>query len=157
MCPEKTLKRRNLEKITTNSTATDAIAAQQKELAVAERKLGQADRRLSKVREKMDLARDQAADARKQHASRDTGHTRRALNTAITKLQNIRQDLEQLLSETRELKLIVRGQRNLVKSLEKKEAAKQKAVARFLKDWERDYDRKMRMKEKTLEKRKRLI
>ncbi|KPJ79762.1 MAG: hypothetical protein AMJ58_10845 [Gammaproteobacteria bacterium SG8_30] len=62
-----------------------------------------------------------------------------------------------MLSEYRELQLIVRDQRTLVDSLEKKEAARQKAVARFLKEWERNYDREMRMKEKTLRKRRRLL
>lgn len=79
------------------------------------------------------------------------------MTTASDKLDNARQQRDKMLSEYRELQLIVRDQRTLVDSLEKKEAARQKAVARFLKEWERNYDREMRMKEKTLRKRRRLL
>ena len=61
------------------------------------------------------------------------------------------------MSDYRELKLLVRDQRSLYSSLVKKEEARQKAVARFLKEWELRYDRETRMKEKNIRKRGRLI
>ena len=51
---------------------------------------------------------------------------------------------------------MVRDQRTLCRGMEKKEEARQKAVARFLKEWEREYDQGIRMKEKTVRKRERL-
>lgn len=157
MCPEQTLKRKNIEKITTSSVVSDEITAQQNELAAAERKLERVDNSVLKMKDKLDLIRQQLSDARNQYRSKNTKQTQRALTSAKDRLQKLRQDLDRKLSEYREMKLIVRDQRSLVKSLEKKETAKQKAVARFLKEWERDYDRNMRMKRKTVQKRRRTM
>jgi predicted nucleic acid-binding Zn-ribbon protein len=157
MCPEQTLKRKNIEKITTSSVASDEITAQQKELATAERKLKQVGNSVSKIKDKVELVRQQLSVARNQYRSANTKQTQRAFTTANNRLQKLRQDLDRKLSEYREIKLIARDQRSLVKSLEKKETAKQKAVARFLKEWERDYDQNMRMKRKTVHKRRRAM
>lgn len=157
MCPEQTLKRNNIEKITTSSVASDEISAQQKELAIAERKLKQVGNSVLKMKDKVELVRQQLIDSRNQYRSTNTKQALRAITNANNRLQKIRQDLDGKRSEYRELKLVVRDQRSLIKSLEKKEAAKQKAVARFLKEWERDYDRNMRMKQKTVQKRTRTM
>ena len=66
------------------------------------------------------------------------------------------QQRDSVLSDYRELKLLVRDQRSLYRSLVRKEEARQKAVARFLKEWERRYDRETRMKEKNVRNRGRL-
>jgi hypothetical protein len=71
-------------------------------------------------------------------------------------VDNAVQQRDRVLSDYREMKLMVRDQRTLCRSLEKKEEAKQKAVARFLKEWERRYDQEIRIKEKTVRKRERL-
>lgn len=157
MSPDRALRRKNVEKIATESITSDEINAQRAELTAAERKLARMDQGVVKIREKVARLRQQLADARHQDRQRDTAQTGRAVTTARDKLDNARQQRDKLLSEHRELKLIVRDQRTLVDSLEKKEAARQKAVARFLKEWERNYDREMRMKEKTLRKRRRLL
>lgn len=157
MCPEQKLKRKNIEKITTSSVASDEITAQQKELATAERELKHVGNSVLKIKDKVILLRQQLLDARDQYRSKNTKRTQRVLTNADDRLQDIRQELDSKQSEYRELTLIVRDQRSLIKSLEKKEAAKQKAVARFLKEWERDYDRNMRMKRETVQKRRRIV
>jgi len=157
MCPEQTLKRKNIEKIMTSSVASDEITAQQKELANAESKLKHMGNSVLKIKDKVVLIRQQLIDARDQYKSKNTKRTQRALTNANDRLQNLRQDLDRKQSEYRELKLIVRDQRSLIKSLEKKEAAKQKAVAMFLKEWESDYDRNMRMEQKTVQQRRRTM
>jgi hypothetical protein len=157
MCPEQTLKRKNIENIRKNSVASDEINAQQKELAIAERKLKQVANSVLKMKDKMELVRQQLIDVRHQHSSKNTKQTQRALTNAKDRLQKLREDLERKRSDYREMRLVVRDQRSLVKGLEKKEIAKQKAVARFLKEWERDYERNMRMKQKTVHKRRRTI
>jgi predicted nucleic acid-binding Zn-ribbon protein len=157
MCPEQTLKRKNIEKIMTSSVVSDEITAQQKELAAAERKLEQVNNSVLKMKDKLDLIRQQVSDARNQSRSKNTKQTQRALTSAKDRLQKLRQDLDGKLSEYREMKLIVRDQKSLVTNLEKKETAKQKAVARFLKEWERDYDRNMRRKRKNVQKRRRTM
>jgi hypothetical protein len=157
MSPDRALRRKNVEKIATDSVTSDEINAQRAELTAAERKLARMDQGIAKIREKVARLRQRLADARHQGRQRNTAQTGRAVTTASDKLDNARQQRDKMLSEYRELQLIVRDQRTLVDSLEKKEAARQKAVARFLKEWERNYDREMRMKEKTLRKRRRLL
>ena len=157
MCPERTLKGEINRKNTTGSVMPAEIVAQQKELAASERKLEQAGNAVTRIKEKVALERQRLADARSQHRAQNTKQSQRAFNSATNRLQKLRQDRDNLMSEYRELKLIVRDQRNLLASLEKKEVAKQEAVARFLKEWERNYDREMRMKRMTVHKRKRLI
>jgi hypothetical protein len=157
MSPDRALKRKNVKKIATDSVTSDEISAQRAELAAAERKLARMDQGTAKIREKVTRLRQQLANARNQDRQRNTAQTERAMTTARDKLDSARKQRDRMLSEYRELKLIVRAQRALVDSLEKKEAAKQRAVARFLKEWERNYDREMRMKEKTLRKRRRLF
>jgi hypothetical protein len=157
MCPEQTLKRKNIENIRKNSVASDEINAQQKELATAERKLKQVANSVLKMKDKVELVRQQLIDIRHQHSTTNTKQTQHALTNAKDRLQKLRQDLERKRSDYREMRLVVRDQRSLVKGLEKKEIAKQKAVARFLKEWERDYERNMRMKQKTVHKRRRTI
>jgi hypothetical protein len=157
MCPEQTLKRKNIEKIKASSVTSDEITAQQNELAYAERKLRQVGNSVEKIKDKVGLIRQRLSDARNQYRLKNTKQTQRAFTNASDQLQNIRQEFDNKLSEYREIKLIVRDQRSLVKDLEKKEVAKQKAVARFLKQWECDYDRDMRMKRKTVQKRSRAM
>lgn len=54
----------------------------------------------------------------------------------------------------REAKKLLREQRQLAKEAEQKERAKQRAVAAFLKKWERDYDMEMKRKKKNIKLRK---
>ena len=157
MCSQRTLKGRNIEKIIKESASSEEINAQKKGLVAAERNLQKIERNAVISKDKVVLLRGRLDVARTEHRSRNTKQTERAFKTAKARLQKARQIRDQLLTDHREQKLIVRDQRNLLNSLEKKEVAKQKAVAKFLKEWERDYDRKMRMKENTVQRRKRLI
>lgn len=157
MCPEKTLKRKNIEKIMNRSVASNEIVTQQKELVNTERKLKQAGDSLLKIKDKVVFVHQQLIGVRDQNRIKKTKQTQRALISANNRLQKLRQDLDEKRSKYRELKIIVREQKSIVKSLEKKEAAKQKAVARFIKKWERDYDQKLRLKRNNLKKRKRAL
>ena len=100
--------------------------------------------------------RQRLAEARKLHRDRDTAQTKRAVMSLTKKLDSALQQRDSVLFDHRELKLLVRDQRSLYRSLVKKEEARQKAVARFLKEWERRYDREIRMQEKNIRKRGRL-
>lgn len=152
----RTLVRNNIEKLSTNSVASDELRKQLAVLESAERKLERKEQGITRVREKIAGLRQQLADARRLKLERDTAQTKRALAAVIKKLEGAVQQRHGMLSDYRELKLMVRDQRTLCKSLGKKEEARQKAVARFLKEWERNYDREIRMKEKTVHKRERL-
>jgi hypothetical protein len=75
MCPEQTLKRKNIENIRKNSVASDEINAQQKELATAERKLKQVANSVLKMKDKVELVRQQLIDIRHQHSTTNTKQT----------------------------------------------------------------------------------
>ncbi len=152
----RTLMRNNLEKIATLSVTSDELVEQQAVLEAAERKLTRMEQRRVKILEKIAGLRQRLAEARNLHRDQDTAQTKRALMSLTKRLDSAMQQRESVLFDYREQKLLVRDQRSLYRSLVKKEEAKQKAVARFLKEWERRYDRETRMKEKNIRKRGRL-
>ena len=157
MCPHRTLKRRNIENITANSVASDEIETQRKELAAAEHRLQRMKQRILATKDRVAKARQQLYDLRNQTKVEDTKKNRRRRDTFKNRLGRLRQQRDIMLAEHRELNLMVRDQRALLKALEKKEVARQAAVARFLEEWERDYDRKMRRKKKNAQIRKNLF
>ena len=156
MSADRTLMRKNVEHISTKSVTSDEINQHWAVLDAAERKLTRLGQDIAKIREKITVLRQRLADARGLHRERDTAQTRRALLTVTNRLDSAMQQRDTMLSQFRELKLMVRDQRAVCKNLEKKEEARQKAVARFLKEWERRYDRETRIKEKNVQQRKRL-
>ena len=148
--------RNNLERISTQSVTPNELDEQWKVLQAVERKLARLEQGRLKLREKIPELRQQLAGARSQHREQGTPQTKRALASLTKKLDSALQLRDSMSADYRELKMLVRDQRALYKGLVKKEEARQKAVARFLKDWERRYDREIRMQEKTVRKRERL-
>jgi hypothetical protein len=149
----RTLMRNNLEKIATLSVTTDELGEQRAVLEAAERKLTGMEQRRVKILEKIAGLRQRLAEARNLHRDRDTAQTKHALMSLTKRLDSAMQQRDSVLFDYRELKLLVRDQHSLYSSLVKKEEARQKAVAKFLKEWERRYDRETRMKEKNVRKR----
>lgn len=156
MCPERALKNSNIKNITVSSVASDEISAQRKELAAAERRLDRMEQKILAKKDQVAQSRQRLSDLRNQSKTKNKKQITRMHETAKNRLSKSLQQRDKILSEYRELKLIVRDHRTLLKALEKKEAARQAAVARFLKEWERDYDRKMRIKQKNARIRKKL-
>jgi predicted nucleic acid-binding Zn-ribbon protein len=143
----------NVDRISSRSVTSDDLQAQRILLDKAERKLARMDEARVKIRERISELREQLAEARSQHSGQNTIESKRALMALTKKLNRAVQRRDSLMSEFRELKLLVRDQRALYKSLVKKDIARQKAVAMFLKEWERNYDRETRMQEKNIRKR----
>ena len=156
MCPERALKQRNIDNIATSSVTSREIDAQRKELVAAERNLSRMEQKLLVLKDQVDQSILRQKDLRGQYKVKKTKQIRRRLEVANNRLSDLRQRRDNMLPEYRELKLMVRDQRALLKALEKKEIARQAAVARFLKEWERDYDRKMRRKQKNARIRKKI-
>jgi Na+-translocating ferredoxin:NAD+ oxidoreductase RnfC subunit len=156
MCPERALKQRNIDNIATSSVTSREIDAQRKELVAAERNLSRMEQKLLVLKDQVDQSILRQKDLRGQYKVKKTKQIRRRLEVANNRLSNLRQRRDSMSPEYRELKLMVRDQRALLKALEKKEIARQAAVARFLKEWERDYDRKMRRKQKNARIRKKI-
>jgi len=153
---DRTLMRDNLNIISTRSISTDELNKQRLQLQSTERKLKRTQQRVVKVREKIAELRQDLDERRNLHKEQGTAQTKRAVATVRKRLEVAVQQHQVLLSDYREQKLMVRDQRDLCRSLEKKEEARQKAVARFLKQWEREYDHEIRLKEKAIRKRERL-
>ena len=149
----RTLMRNNLEKIAALSVTPDELGKQRAALEAAEYKLARMEQRRVRILEKIAGLRQRLAEARNLHRDRNTAQTKRALMSLTKKLDSAMQQRDSVLFDYRELKLLVRDQRSLYRSLVKKEEARQKAVAQFLKEWERRYDRETRMKEKNVRKR----
>ena len=156
MSADRTLMRNNVEKISTRSVTSDELDKQLAQLQSAERKLERMEQGIVRVREKIAGLRQQMTERRSLQKEQGTAQAKRALAAVIKKLESAVQQRHDMLSDYREQKLMVRDQRALCRSLEKKEEARQKAVARFLKEWERRYDREIRMQEKNIRKRGRL-
>jgi len=150
---DRTLMRENVDRISSRSVTSDDLQAQRILLDKAERKLARMEEARVKIRERITGLREQLAEARSQHSEQNTIQSKRALMALTKKLNRAVQRRESVMSEFRELKLLVRDQRALYKSLVKKDIARQKAVAMFLKEWERNYDRETRMQEKNIRKR----
>jgi hypothetical protein len=153
---KRTLMRENVKSISSTSVSSEAIETQRKTLAAAQRKLDRMAQNVLLMRERIALLRHALAEVRDKHKQSKTRATTRAVTTAINRLDTAIRRRDKLLMEYRDLKQIVRDQTVLCRQLGKKEEAKQKAVAKFLKDWERNYDREIRMKEKNVRQRKRL-
>lgn len=151
----RTLMRNNAEKIATRSVSSDELQTQHALLVKAEQKLSRMDQTRGKVRERITMLRQQLAEARRRHSEMNTLQTKRDLLARINKLNRAIRRRDSVVAGFRELKQLVREQRALYKGLLKKEEARQKAVARFLREWERNYDRGIRMKEKNIHKRAR--
>jgi hypothetical protein len=147
---------KNVENISTKSIPTDEIREQRAALKAAERKLAMKGQVLDGVRERISALRQQSLEKRRQHNEQGTATTKRALSTVLKRLESAVDQHDRQRSEYRELKQLVRDQQAVCRSLEKKENARQKAVAAFLKEWERRYDRNVRIREKNIRKRKRL-
>lgn len=148
--------KKNVDRISTRSIASGEIKEQQSLLDTAERKLAKMGQHIERIRVKILELRRQAVDARRQHKEQGTTKTKRALTSVLKKLDAALEQRDMTLSDSRELKLVVREQRAVCRSLERKEEARQKAVAVFLKEWERSYDREVRMKAKNIRKRNRM-
>jgi len=148
--------RNNVNRLSTQSVASDELREQGAELDAVQHKLARMEQGKVKVHEKIAGLRQQLAEARSLHKEQGTAQTKRTLMRLTKNLDSAIQQRDSIQSDCRELKLLVRDQRALYRSLIKKEEARQKAVARFLEEWERRYDRETRMKAKNVRKRERL-
>jgi hypothetical protein len=145
---------KNVKSISTKSVSPDELEKQRAALAVAERKLTRIRQRIVQIRDRITVLRQELTEARTQRRRGDTPETVRTVTAAINKVDTAIRQRDKMLVDYRELKQIVREQQALCKTLKKKEETKQKAVAKFLEEWERNYDREIRLKEKNVRQRK---
>jgi hypothetical protein len=152
----KTPMQQNVKRISTTNSTMDEINAQRAALQAAERRLARLAARGMQAREKINDLRRELAGLRARGRNRATPATVQEVRAASSRMAAAVRRRDKLLSDYRELKLFVREQRALCSKLEKKQQARQRAVEKFLREWERNYDRELRMKERNARKRKRL-
>jgi hypothetical protein len=117
--------------------------------------------RAEKAHEKC-LSREKQARAQYEAAkARAKGSNLKRLSNAALTARHRAEEATKLRIEAgvklREVKKILREQEQLVREAERKERARDRAVAAFLKKWEREYDLDMRRKKKNIRLRKQEI
>ena len=152
---KRSLLRDNVKKLSTSSVNTDTLQTQHDGLKKAETRLLRMEQRVFMCQDKVRNLRAQLGKARLSYKMKNTPQAKRVVDTAANKLKNAIQQRNEVVSSFRDMKQMVSDQRAMCKKLEEKEAAKQKAVARFLKKWERDYDREIKLREKKAKQRRR--
>lgn len=157
MKKKQSLLHENVKKLSNASVKEDALRVSLSELKKGEARLSRAEQRVAKCEARVQEQKTLLGEARLRHKREDSSQTRRACESATKKLALANKQYKESVSGCRDIKQIVRDHRAVYKKLEKKEAAKQKAVAQFLKKWERDYDRKTRILEKNASQRERWL
>jgi hypothetical protein len=151
------LLRGNIKNLSTASVTADTLRTQKNELAKAENKLRRLEQQVFQSQDKVRQLRALLTETRLRHKEKNTPQSKRACESVANKLSNAIQRRDERVSQFRDMKQIVRDQQAMCRKLERKEAAKQKAVAQFLKKWERDYDREIRLREKKARQRRRWL
>ncbi len=129
---------------------SDAVKAASKDVRRAEAAL---DRLLD--REKAALAKYDAAKAR----AKGSNHKRLsdAVLTARQKANESSRLRKEAVANLREARAMLREQKQLARESARKERARERAVAAFVKKWDREYDLEMRRKKQNIELRKQEI
>lgn len=126
----------------------DALEAVSKEAARAEAAHEKLVAREEKAREQLEATR---ARTRGSKSKRSTD----ALRAAKQRVEEATRLRKESAARLRETKKLVREETQLAREAERKERARERAVAAFLKKWEREYDLEMRRKQKNIELRRR--
>lgn len=139
------------------SVANELSDAHNDALTGALKEVGRAEAAYEKVlaREKKALEQHEATKARARGSN-----LKRLSNAVVTARERAKQTTKlrkQAAARLREARNLLREQKQLAREAERKERAKQRAVAAFLKKWERDYDLEMKRKKKNIMLRKKEV
>ncbi len=128
----------------------DSIKSALKELGRAETDLEKAKKYEAQMKERLDSVKAKAHQGKTTAAKQPEHAARKQLQAASKQRQKA-------AARYKEASMLLREQKQLAKEFERKERAKEKAVAAFIKKWERDYDRDMARKKQNIELRKKMI
>ena len=126
----------------------DALQAVSKEAARAEAAHEKLLAREKKARERLEAAKTRSK-------SSNSNRTADALLAAKQRVDEATRLRKESAARLREMKKLVREETQLAREAERKARARDRAVAAFLKKWEREYDLEMRRKQKNIELRRR--
>ena len=131
------------------------------EISFAVQQLSLADARVAKLTKDLDKTKTQVRTlTEKLRDIRDSGasktHTKTFLSTK-EKLFVFRSSTKDLELALKEAKNIRRDQKALTQAVQTKELVRQKAVTRFLKQWNKEYDQKTNMLAKRIAARKNIL
>lgn len=145
---------RNVKQLSDDAHDLNEISYEVQQLSLADANVTRLTRDLEKARTRYRALNDKLREMREGDASKRTSRT--FLNTK-EKLFVLRSTLKDLEVALKEAKNIRRDQKKLTDAVQVKELARQKAVTRFLKQWNKEYDIKTNMLAKRIAARKNSI
>ncbi len=83
--------------------------------------------------------------------------SRKTVSAARVRVQKATAQRSEAAARHREAKLLLQEQGQLAKSLERKQRAREKAVADFIKKWDKDYDKSTERKRSNIAARKKIV
>ena len=132
------------KEVPSGPSAMKSLAAAEAQLQKTLNALTRATTDVSVKREKAKLAAEKAKTTRRVTAINAAKRARDVVRQAVSKRQAAAADVKVARESVRKAKQRVAHEEQQRRLLERKEVAKQKAVASFIKKWEREWDRKMK-------------
>lgn len=125
------------------TTGTDEVAAAQAAVNSAKRLVEQtravADKAATRLKQLKPRASETAARARQRKGT----SAKRLADEMRRKLERARIEHQQTIARRKEASALLAEQKELTKLIERKQIARERAVATFLKRWNREYNRKL--------------
>lgn len=130
--------------------ARNSIKSALKELGRAETELKKTKKYEAQMKERHNKAKAKTRQA-------NTAAAKQTEHAARKRLQAASKQRQKAAARHKEASMLLHEQEQLAKELERKERAKKKAVAAFIKKWEREYDRDVARKKQNIELRKKMV
>lgn len=132
-----------------NDDVRQVIQSAQKEVGRTAAALDQARRQEKKAAERLRAVKGRALNAK-------SAVSRKAVSAARERVRNAALQRSEAAARHREAKTLLKDQAQLAKSLERKQRAREKAVAAFIKQWDKDYDKTTALKRNNIAARKKI-
>lgn len=145
---------RNVKQLTADAHDINEITHEIQQLSLADARVNRLSRDLEKAKSRYRALNTKLQDLRQTGASKITSKTFLNTKEKLFVLRSAIKDLEVALKEAKNIR---RDQKKLTDAVQTKELARQKAVTRFLKQWNRDYDVKTNMLAKRIAARKNIL
>ncbi len=129
---------------------THVIQAAHKEVGSTTAALDQARCQEKKAAERLRAVKDRALNVK-------SAVSRKAVSAALERVSEASAQRSEAAANHREAKTLQQDQARLAKSLERKQRAREKAVAAFIKKWDKDYDQTTAFKRNNIAARKKIV
>jgi hypothetical protein len=124
-------------------TDTDEVTAAQTAVTSAERLVQQTRAVADKAATRRQQSRRKASEAAAKARQRNTAAARRLAEEMHHKLKRAEMEHQRAIVQHKEARVLLSEQKELAKLIERKQSARGRAVAAFLKKWNREYDKRL--------------